>query len=64
MARGSKERTWPYTICVDPTDRSLFNVTGLNCVVIFTPGVERRIAKQAYDALNTAFDWAREVASG
>lgn len=57
----AKPRTWPFAVCVDPADAKLWNVQGLDAVAIFTPGVEQRIAKQAFRGLTAAFDWARDL---
>jgi hypothetical protein len=57
-----KERTWPASLCADPNDSALWNVRGLDGVVVFAPGVpSRRIAQQACDALNQHFDWGRDA---
>ena len=58
---GTKDRTWPASVCVDPTDASLWNVRGIDGIVAFTPGVpSRRIAQQACNAINAHFDHGRD----
>lgn len=54
---GQKKRTWPASVCQDPQDNALWNVRGIDGFVVFYPGVpSRRIAQQAYEAINEHFD--------
>lgn len=55
-----KPRTWPAALCVDLHDERLFNIRQLDGMPVFRPGVERRIAQQAWEAINQHFDWGKE----
>ena len=57
----SKTRTWPASVCEDPADPRVFNVRKMDGVVVFTPGVERRVARQACEAINLHYDWGQEA---
>jgi hypothetical protein len=54
-----KIRTWPCSVCRDPTNNDLWNVRKLDSYVTFNPGVIKDIAQQACDAMNDSFDWGR-----
>lgn len=54
---AEKVRTWPASVCADPEDPALWNVRGIDGLCAFNPGVpSRRIAVQAWEAINEHFD--------
>jgi hypothetical protein len=54
---GSKERTWPASVCQDPTHPTLWNVRGIDGIAVFTPGLETKsLARQACAGINAHFD--------
>lgn len=57
----SKTRTWPASLCEDPTDPRVFNVRKMDGFCVFTPGVPRGIARQACEAINQHYDWGTEA---
>lgn len=58
---NTKTRTWPASVCADPTNERAYNVRTLDGTVAFTPGVESRIAVQAADAINQSYDHGRDA---
>lgn len=61
MADQVKVRTWPASVCIDPTDKRLWNVRAIDGFVVFKPGLEsREIAVQAWEAVNAHFDYGKD----
>lgn len=56
-----KPRTFPASVCADPTVKALFNVRGITGYVVFAKPVNRETAQDAADAINAHYDHGKNA---